>query len=229
MKLFFPIVLSLVAGLVLGSWQPRGELLALRAEVDDLRAQARRPCRSGGASTLSGIFRVPEEEEGERRPPAPDRGPPTPNEGPPPGPEGIADAAPAGPQDPEQTIAAMKATLDARRAQALQALVEQGELTDEQVDSVDQIMDDMNAQLKTAVDEMVTETLAAGDFDRREMLEFGADALDIVLAADDRMRDTLPKDAYAAVDDEAVDPFSYVSGDTLESAARLDGMPGFEP
>ncbi len=226
MKLFFPIVLSLVAGIVLGSWQPRGELLTLRKEADALRVQAKKPCRAGGASTLSGIFRVPEDGDA----PRPERVPSsaTPDDAPPPPP---ADAAPTGPAGArtEDAMAAMKATLDARRAQALQALTEQGDLTDAQVGEVDRIMDQMNADLKKAVDAMVDETLAAGEMDRRGMLEFGADALDIVLAADDQMRSTLPKEVFDNVDDQTVDPFSYVSGEALESAAKLEGMPGFEP
>ena len=226
MKLFLPIVLSLVAGIVLGSWQPRGELLTLRKEADGLRAQAKKPCRAGGASTLSGIFRVPEETDDERAPRAPPPVPP--GDTPDPVLGDTPTPAPPGPRA-EETMAAMKASLDARRAQALQALTEQGDLNDAQVGEVDQIMDRMNADLKKAVDAMVDETLAAGTMDRRGMLEFGADALDIVLAADDQMRSTLPKEVYDAVDDQTVDPFSYVSGEALQSAAKLEGMPGFEP
>lgn len=231
MKLFVPVVVSLVVGIVLGGWQPRGELLALRKEADDLRAEARKPCRGGGASTLSGIFRVPEGAEDDR--PTPPRGagsetpsaPEAPIEG---TPSGAPPPGPA-PENAEQAMAAMKATLDARRAQALQALTEQGDLSDDQVQAVEQIMDQMNHDLKQAVDQMVEETLAHGEVDRREMLEFGADALDIVLAADDQMRNTLPKEVYEAVDDPSVDPFSYVSGEALASAVKLEGLPGFEP
>jgi hypothetical protein len=232
MKLFVPVVIALVVGIVLGSWQPRGDMLALRAEVDELRAEAKRPCRSGGARTLSGIFRVPEEAP-EAADAASTPAGDVPGAPPEPGQEGVAPPGaapgPARPQSAQEAVGAMKATLEARRAQALQALIEQGNLSEEQVASVEGIMDDMNTELKRSVDAMVNEVVAAGAVDRRDMLDFGADALDIVIAADDRMRATLPPEVYDAVDDETVDPFSYVSGDALESAARLEGIPGFEP
>lgn len=233
MRSFVPVVIALVVGIVAGSWQPRGELLELRGEVDELRKVAARPCRQGGAGSLAEIFRMPEEQG----PPSPPRGSADPSAPPdPPPPPGLAagDAPPPGPEAPlsaesaEDAVATLKAGLDARRAQALQALTEQAELDEEQVAEVDAIMDQMNAELKTAVDQMVTEVLANGEVDRREMMEFGADALDIVLDADDRMRELLPEDVYAGVDDATVDPFSYVSGDTLASAVRLQGLPGFE-
>jgi len=229
MRYFVPMVVALVVGIVAGSWQPRGELLELREEADTLRKRAARPCRQGGAGSLSEIFRMPEEGSRSEAPSDPEPAPDAPT-GPVPGDDGAPapDPAPADPATREDTVAALKAGLDARRAQALQSLVEQAELDDEQVAEVDAVMDRMNADLKQAVDEMVQEVLANGEVDRREMMEFGADALDIVLEADDRMREILPEDVYASVDDASVDPFSYVSGDTLASAVRLEGLKGFE-
>jgi hypothetical protein len=108
----------------------------------------------------------------------------------------------------------------------LQALAEQAELSDAQMDDVEEVMGEMNAQLKTEIDRMVADVLAAGEVDRRDMMEFGATALDIVLVADDRMRALVP--AGVEVDDAAVDPFSYISGDTVAALVRLEGLPGFE-
>ena len=60
------------------------------------------------------------------------------------------------------------------------------------------------------------------------MMDFAAESLDIVIATDDSMRKTLPPEVYDAADDSAVDPLSYLSGDTLGSLERLQGMPGLD-
>jgi hypothetical protein len=60
------------------------------------------------------------------------------------------------------------------------------------------------------------------------MMEFGAEALDVVLAADDRMRDIIPPEVYAQIDASAVDPLSYISGETLDTVARLKDVKGPE-
>jgi hypothetical protein len=72
------------------------------------------------------------------------------------------------------------------------------------------------------------DALANGEVERRDMLGFAADALDVVLAADDAMRDALPEGALDGVDDTLVDPHAYISGDTLAPLTRLEGTPGLE-
>ncbi len=229
LKPFFPAVLALVVGIVLGAWQPRGELLAMRAELDELRAQAARPCRGGAAESIRSILRAdaPDLERPDRRAPAPsieitaeaepDEAAPeadVPTDAP------VAEA----PQTPEQLRDAMRTALDARRAQALAALAEQGDLDDDAVEAVEAAMNQMNRELKAEVDAFVDAAVESGSVDRRDLMDFAAESLDIVIAADDRMRSAVPEDVYAAVDESAVDPFSYVSGDTLEALVRLEGV-----
>ena len=44
------VFLSVICvGIVLGAWQPRGELLEMRAELDELRAAGNKPCRASAA------------------------------------------------------------------------------------------------------------------------------------------------------------------------------------
>ena len=232
MKPFFPAVVALVLGIVLGAWQPRGELLEMRAELDALRAEAARSRRGDAARSLRSILRADAPDlavdGGPRRATA------TPAEGGATG-EAAAGAEAGAPADegaaaatvppaPEELQASLRAALDARRAQALAALVEQGGLDDAEADAVDAAMDQMNRELKAEVDAFVAEAVESGEVDRRQLMDFAAETLDIVIAADDRLRQTLPADVYDAVEDGAVDPFSYLSGDTLDGLARLEGV-----
>ena len=222
----------MVVGIVLGAWQPRGEMLALRAEVDALKLAGAAPCRNSAARSIRSILRsdAPDlgmDENGRRAAPAPDPSGataqdgdgPAPDEG---GPE-TTDDAPS-PRSTEEMREVMQAGLDARRAQALAALVEQGDLGDDDVEAVNATMDDMNRALKAEVDAFAEAALADGEVDRRDLMDFAAESLDIVIAADEQLRRALPEDVYDAVDDSAVDPFSYVSGDTLDALTRLEGV-----
>lgn len=222
----------MVVGIVLGAWQPRGEMLVLRAEVDALKLAGAAPCRNSAARSIRSILRsdAPDlgmDENGRRAAPAPDPSGataqdgdgPAPDEG---GPE-TTDDAPS-PRSTEEMREVMQAGLDARRAQALAALVEQGDLGDDDVEAVNATMDDMNRALKAEVDAFAEAALADGEVDRRDLMDFAAESLDIVIAADEQLRRALPEDVYDAVDDSAVDPFSYVSGDTLDALTRLEGV-----
>ncbi len=225
MKSFVPAVLALVIGIVLGSWQPRGELLQTRQEMDELRARSKGDCR--GERAMDGIRDIlrakpPDALNAPDDPPEADTAtaanPAAPGEPPP----------PSGPVDMAKEVGVMQAALDARRSQALAALIEQGDLSDEQVEAVERAMDEMNNQLRAQVDEFVAAANAGDEPDRRDMMEFAADTLDIVLVADDQMRAIVPAEAYDSVDPETVDPFSYLSGEAVASLAKLEALPEFE-
>jgi len=236
-KHFVPVVVALVIGIVLGAWQPRGELLAARKQMDELRAKARSSNRGGG-SALEGIQQLLR-----AKPPRPGGPEPTGSTGgpeptdaddaAPEAPDGATDAAGQAPETLDaaqirQQVGVMQATLDARRAQAMAALTEQGELSEDQQAEVTAAMSEMNTQLKAEVERFVAAANAGEDLDRRDAMEFTANSLDVVLAADDKMREILPADVYEAVDPEAVDPFSYLSGDAVESLSKLEALPAFE-
>jgi hypothetical protein len=232
LKPFFPAVVALVAGIVLGAWQPRGELLSMRAELDTLKAAGGKPCRSGAADSIRSILRADPstfEASGANRKVRNVGGPDdaevaevAEGEGAPP----TDVATPEAPANAKQLRDTMNTALDARRAQALAALVEQGGLEDAEVAAVTDAMDQMNRELKTEVDAFVDAAVASGEVDRRDVMEFAAGALDIVIAADDRLQKAVPADVYAEVDDAAVDPFSYLSGDALDALVRLEGVAG---
>lgn len=224
MRNFLLVVGALVMGLVVGSWQPRGEVLRLRDEIDGYRAKVRACNRGTAAEGIRELLRAeaPAEEEPRRegrRRSKPRAEVEAPSEAP------VAEApAEAGAPSPAEAADAAAAALDARAAQARAALLEQADPDDAQLAAVDAAIDEMNRQLKAQVDAFVETALGSGDFDRRELMDFAAESLDVVIEADDRIRDALGPEAYAAVDDQAVDPFSYVSGDTLSGLARLEEL-----
>lgn len=138
------------------------------------------------------------------------------------------EAEPPSAEDIRKNVAMMQATLDARRSQALAALTEQGDLSDDQVDAVDAVMNEMNAKLKDEVNDFVAAANAGEDPDRRDMMEFAANTLDAVIIADDKLREIIPADIYDTLDAEAVDPFSYISGDAVPGLADLKELPDLE-
>lgn len=221
---FFPAVIALVVGIVLGAWQPRGELLEARAELDAARARGA-DCRGNAAESIRSILRAdPGGLEG-RRPVVRNTAPteePAPEVEAPPEVAGEEPAAP--PETPEQVREAMHTALDARRAQALAALIEQGDLDDAEIDAVESAMADMNRALKAEVDRFVADANETGVVERRDLMEFAAESLDIVIAADEKVRATVPAEAYEQIDDAAVDPFSYISGETLDGLTRLEDI-----
>jgi hypothetical protein len=230
MKGFVPAVVALVAGIVIGAWQPRGELLAARAELDSLRTGSK-PCKGAAADGIRSILHAdapvaPVAPGSSKKKTTVHVGADAPPAEPSTPPEATPSSEPAAsdtpdPETPEQLRDAMHTGLDARRAQARAALQEQGDLSDDQMRAVDAIMDDMNGELKKEVDLFVKDAVAKGDVDRRDMMDFAAGALDVVIAADDKMRAQLPAELWDSVDDSALDPFSYVSGTTLDSVTDL--------
>lgn len=105
--------------------------------------------------------------------------------------------------------------LDLRAAQARAALREQAGLDDAAMAQLDTITQEMNAELQRRVAASFVRARANGGVvTRRELMEFAADGLDIVLRTDDRMREMLGPDAAASLDPGVLDPFLFVSGET---------------
>lgn len=231
MKNFVGIVVALVAGIVLGAFQPRGELLELRQRLDEANAKAARPCKAAGIDQIRSMFQTAGADEGAPDPKA-DAPPPTPDEGPPPPPGDMraVTGQPGQPPDPAQMkkqLAELQAALDARRAHAIEALTEQADLSDDQVAQVDALFDTMNDNLKREVDDFVAQATKEGEVSRRDFLELGADALDTVIATDDALRGVVGEEAYKGLSDEVTDPMSYVDGTTMSSLSQVAELPGF--
>lgn len=233
-KHFLFLVAGIVLGTVVGLWQPRGELFAMREQLAENEKEMAALRRQAGAASIAGLFH-------------PARSTPpggTPEPGPQPSPDPTAAGAqglqvtvgePSGPAtlapDAEnidlgeaETMQGVKEALDARAAQARAALVEQANLDDEQLAAFDAAIDRMNERLQKQIDLLATQLESGEQPDRRDLMELGAEGLDAMIEADDTIAEALPPDVRDAIDDELLDPFSHVDGTTMESLLQFDGM-----
>lgn len=220
MQRFVPVVIGLVVGILLGAWQPRGEVLSLRAQLDQQKAE--KPCRSNATAEvrnlLGGAGRAARKQDPAA--PAPTNSPPSPPQDPPDPPEA------SDPKDlPDtQSMEEMLAVLDARRSQSMAALVEQADLSPDQEQKIQAIFDHMNAELKTSIDQFVKQASSGTEIRRRDLMALGADVLDIAVTADDQIHDILPLETLETLDEEVIDPFAFVSGDAVRSMTQLKDM-----
>ncbi len=228
MKQVLAAAIALVVGLVLGGLGPRAQVRALGDRVEELEA---RDCSGGGGGLGAGLASMFGD-----RPLMPTAPPPTFDE-----PAGDLEPTADAPEDgvriqigdapvpvdaPEvPTVEMMKDALDLRRVQAQQALFEQADPSDEQLEEFDASIEEMNASLQALAEELVHRVESGAPIERRDSMVFAADALDIMIGAEDAIYETFDEDQLAGVDDAAVDPFSYVDGDILETLSSLDGFP----
>jgi DNA-binding transcriptional ArsR family regulator len=219
---FLPIVLTLVIGILLGSWQPRGEVLALRAELDELRVA--RPCKATAASSVRRLLDAGAQTAGKKPETSEKPSQELPVSTPEPAAPDPPLSAPPSEADFEADKEAAKAALDARRAQALAALAEQSDLSDEELKSVEEAIDSFNSNLKASVDAFVAEAKTHGTVERRDVMALGADILDHAVTADDSLHSLISAESRQGMDPELLDPFSYISGDVVESVSELKDM-----
>ncbi len=231
MKTWLVAALTLLLGFMAGMWKPQGEVVRLQAELDKRKAAEKQPCRSsptdGIRTLLQGSAGLPQGKGKKPIPEAPE-GTETPSET-----TTEADAPPLenppSSMTPEQVQKemdeALRPALEARRAQALQALKEQANLDDEGLADVEDIMKHMNDELGEVLDDFVEVTAQGGQITRRGGMEMASGVLDVILAADDKMRDLLPEATYQKLDPEAVDPLSFVSYEAVSQLQKVVGMP----
>ncbi len=230
-RTFLIAVLALVVGTVLGALQPRGELLESRAERDQLVREAK-SCKRGAASAgitelLRGAHR-PAEPDPAEAPNRRDMGERDPGDGP------VNDAVVDTPEraDDEERMPgledpeAMRAALDARAAQARAALIEQADPSEEELAAIDAALEKMNTRLSAQVEAFVKTVEGGREPERRELMEFAAEALDAVIEADDVFAASIDDETRNGVDDETLDPFSYIDGSTLQALQRLEMAAG---
>lgn len=233
MQRFLMVAAALVVGMLAGYWQPAGEALRLRGELDQLRGQQ---CRS--INPVRDFLRVePDRPAPDRRPTAdpssasggapagaPPGGPPAdaPSDAPPgAAPEGGQIPDPFDPAQIDQAVAVMAA----RRAQALAALTEQAELDAEQRAEVERIFEEMDRTVQASIEGFVDEALESQTVQRRDALALGADLLDAAVVAEDRLWESLPQETMEGIDPETYNPINFVSGETIRTLSRLQDIP----
>jgi hypothetical protein len=219
------IGIAMAVGLVLGGLGPRSEVRALRQEIAEQGDEA---CDRQVGREIASVFQgrpwePPSGADPSVTAPAPEAPEPertsgvqiTVNDQP------VEDGEEAEP-DPE-TLDAMRDAMELRRTQAEAALREQAGATDAQMQTVDQIADVMNDDLRSLASEFVeTVKTTGGEPTRHELMVFAAETLDVLLAAEEQMYDAFDAEQRASVDEEATDPLSFVDGRVVEILAELD-------
>ncbi len=122
----------------------------------------------------------------------------------------------------ESEIEAARTALELRRTQARAALVEHTDPDTLQLASFDRAINDMNAVLLGMTDELGEMFGSGAQPNRRDAMEFAADALDTLLASEDAMRSSFDADQLEGLPDSAVDPFSYVDPAIVDVLAQLE-------
>lgn len=227
MRLFVIAALSLIGGIVIGGLGPRQELRALRAQMAELEEK---DCPNETISKdLAALFgaaggaRSPERAEADRlaaeNPEVAEQLDEM---------DAARDEARAEMGDAlrenaanADELKAARTALELRRAQARAALVEDAAPSEAQLDDIDAAVTEMNAGLNQLASELV-EMMARGEEpSRRDAMAFAADALDTLIIAEDRIAATLDDDQLESVDDQAIDPFSYVDPALVDVLAGL--------
>lgn len=225
---------ALVVGLAIGGLGPRSQVRGLQ---EQLTAAQEKVCDRAVGREIANVFRgrpwegdaAPPSAEAEDGAPAPDRPPRMKRQ------QGLqvrvdddgatvddgGDAIVAG--DPEEQVAWAKEAMELRRAQALAALREQAGASDEQMTQVDTIVDRMNDDLSALAEDLVaTVQESGGEPSRREMMLFASETLDVLLESEDALFGALTPEQREAVEDEALDPMSFIDGRVVDVLMELD-------
>jgi hypothetical protein len=219
---------ALVFGLVIGGLGPRSEVRALQARVDELEAAPRR----GGAQVTS-LFRGRMWENEASGSPAPEPSAdvvaPSPEPAAEPSdaepPSQVPSSPPSGPGDAppldDHAAEQIKEGLQIRRAQAIAALREQAGATEDQMADVDEIVDQMNADLAAVAETWVAAT-GEGDLSRRDMMLLASETLDVLIDTEDALYGTFSSEQRASLSEEILDPTAYVDGSVVDRFAELE-------
>ena len=109
-----------------------------------------------------------------------------------------------------------RSALELRRAQARAALVEEADLDRAQAEEVDGVYDEMNGTLEELAAGMAEMVVGGREPDRREAMEFAAEALDAMLVAEDRVLRVLDAEQRSELGQDAANPFNHVSPQLID-------------
>lgn len=221
-------VIALVIGLAVGGLGPRSEARALRAQLDDAAE-----CKdSAMGSEIANVFRGRPwgGDEPRKRVTGTDAGPvPVPiDEKPPaedPDPDGFRMEWNSDGDEPENMKEGLDLARDAmelRYTQARAALLEDAQPTAEQMEQFDTAMDKMNQDLVGLAEDLVAQVNDGGEPSRHDTMLFAAETLDVLLSAEDNMRDVMSEDQIGSLSDESLDPLSYIDPSIVDVLQTLD-------
>ncbi|MCA9566692.1 MAG: hypothetical protein KC656_02575 [Myxococcales bacterium] len=222
-------VFALVLGLVIGGLGPRAQVRDLEAKLAE-----QQECKGGVGSDIANVFRGRPWEDGEPTPrrrrvvhtepeAAPDPGTPAPEPEP-----GIHiqfgdDAEKAqSKEEIDESLDLAREALELRYAQAREALLQDADPTEEQLAKVDAAISRMNEDLVVLARDLATVAKRDEEPGRREAMEFAADTIDVLLRAEDDLRASLDPAQIAALQDESLDPMSYVDPQIIDILGELN-------
>ena len=217
---------SLVVGLAIGGVGPRAEVRALRTRLDAMQEVDCGP--SDLPAELAGVLQGRPWQDERSPSPAPDA-PVAPAPAPAPAPElgdddpvvlgeEVEEMAPtaAGQEGMADELDAAREAIGIRNRQAWRALDEQAAPTPAQRERIRRAVDDMNDELVAVAEELVGSVQGGQGPGRRDMMVFAADALEVMIATEDTIYDTLSPEQRAQVDEEVLDPTSYLDASVID-------------
>ncbi len=215
---------ALLLGLLLGGMGPRAQVRALEAKL----AESRR-CDEGIADDLAAMFGGrPWSPKARRRVSTPVSAPVVAEPDEPRVPDAGSPGTPA-PEDGDNTtvdreevLALARDTLELRYTQAREALIQRADPTPEQLEAIDAAIQRMNDDLFALAETFLEEAKRDGQPSRRDTMEFAADTLDVLLKAEDALRDQLDEEQLAALDEESLDPTAYIEPAFIDLLGNAD-------
>jgi len=123
--------------------------------------------------------------------------------------------------DDRAEFEAVADTVALRRAQARQALIEQAQPSEDQLDRIDEAFAVMNDILIDEA-EVLLESVHDGQPARRVGLEFARNSIDALLDAEDAVLSTLSDEQVDQADPEALDPLGFIDPELVEVLIELE-------
>ncbi len=215
------VAAAAVAGFVAGAAMTRASYQPLEAELAEARRQLEEAEKSR-TQRLAGPLGVGLEalvassrRAGSRRA----EGPEEPPMATPASAEGTQSPAPAMAEGPtpegEERLALIVETWRLRSAQARAAAIEAADLDDLEVEALDSLIDDLNAEVGRLTSETLERWDAKEDLEVRDLVDFAVDMGLLYQDIDNQLRDLFTKEQYAQAREARFDIFSQIDPDNL--------------
>jgi len=214
--------IGVVLGAMLGALPYAYQVQGRNEKIAELEQRDCIPSPFAGAVTqmIAPKPTIPKE-DGEPDPfgldePAEVGGPGSPSSAPPLSTPGAAANAP----DPAM-VETVETAIAMRRAQARAALIEDVDPTDEQLAALDDAMETMSGELNVLAQDFVKHYQEKGEPSRRDMLVFAAEAMDVLIDAEDQMASILTEEQREMASPEAIDPLSWLDPSIAGTLSQL--------
>ena len=237
---------AFIGGLVLGGLQPRAQIRALEEQAFDLK----RECAGGSSVSRDLAGLITRGLDDVSSPPSrsvkpaprgvgesPSGGTPEPVDVPEEPREAVADEAEPTPLEDgfddgpdilseEDPLTAARDVMAIRSAQARAALIEDVNPSDDQLREIETTIDRMNDELITLAYDVVDQVRQDGEPDRFQMMQMGADTLDLLVRTEEELLATMTPEQRANLGDDVTDPTAFVDPSVAEVLIELAEIEG---